>query len=65
MMELTAKLNKDGFVVLEDVYTSEEIDEMKQEMRKIVDSMDLEGQPKSVFSTYSDDQVSFPITLKN
>jgi hypothetical protein len=48
-----------GFVLVEDVFTAQETEEMKLEMDKIVDSLDLERHPKSIFSTENQDKVGF------
>ncbi|KAI6175825.1 hypothetical protein M3Y97_00731500 [Aphelenchoides bicaudatus] len=43
--------DKNGFVLVENVFMEQETEEMKREMDKIVDSLDLESHPKSIFST--------------
>lgn len=48
-----------GFALVEDVFTTEETEEMKHEMDKIVESLDLEQHPKSIFSTEDQNKVGF------
>lgn len=59
MWDLREKFERDGFVVVENVFNDQEIDEMKKSISKIVNDMDLAEHPKSVFSTYDEDKVIF------
>ncbi|KAF1755802.1 hypothetical protein GCK72_012252 [Caenorhabditis remanei] len=56
MSDLCQKFERDGFVVIENVFNDEEIEEMKGAIGKIVDDMNLVEYPKSVFSTYDEDK---------
>ncbi|CAI5448257.1 unnamed protein product [Caenorhabditis angaria] len=56
MSSLAEKFDRDGFVVIENVFNDDEILEMKKEIEKIVDGMDLSEHPRSVFSTYDEDK---------
>ncbi|KAF1755856.1 hypothetical protein GCK72_012307 [Caenorhabditis remanei] len=56
MFELCQKFERDGFVVIENVFNDQEIEEMKGAIGKIVDDMNLAEHPKSVFSTYDEDK---------
>ncbi|KAF1755800.1 hypothetical protein GCK72_012250 [Caenorhabditis remanei] len=58
MSDLSQKFERDGFVVIENVFNDHEIEEMKGAIAKIVDDMNLAELPKSVFSTYDEDKVS-------
>ncbi|KAH7730931.1 Phytanoyl-CoA dioxygenase [Aphelenchoides avenae] len=44
-------LDRDGFVKIESVFSTNEVHELQREMRQIVDQLDPESQPKSVFTT--------------
>lgn len=57
MSGIREKFDKDGFVVIENVFNDQEIAEMKSEISKIVAEMDLSQHPRSVFSTYDEDKV--------
>ena len=59
MYDLSWKFETDGFVVFESVLNDQEIEQMKGGISKIVDDMNLAEYPKSVFSTYDEDKVSF------
>lgn len=59
MSNIRQKLNDFGYAVVDDVLSAQEIEAMKLEMNKIVDNLDIEKEPKSVFSTYDEDQVDF------
>ena len=45
------QFNNNGFVVLEDLLTSEECDSLRVRCRELIDEFDLSTHPKSVFST--------------
>ncbi len=45
------QFNHNGFVVLEDLLTSEECDSLRVRCRELIDEFDLSTHPKSVFST--------------
>ncbi|KAF1755738.1 hypothetical protein GCK72_012188 [Caenorhabditis remanei] len=64
MSDLSQKFERDGFVVIENVFNDEEIEEMKGAIGKIVDDMNLAEHPKSVFSTYDEDKFVFNIINK-
>lgn len=65
MSNIRQKLNDFGYAVVDDVLSAQEIEAMKLEMNKIVDNLDIEKEPKSVFSTYDEDQVDFSDFLLN
>lgn len=46
-----------GYVLVENVFTEQEADEMKTRMGEIVDELNLDQHPKSVFSTEDQDKV--------
>lgn len=50
--------SKNGFVLIDNVFPENETDEMKLEMAKIVEGLNLDNHPKSVFSTEDADKVS-------
>jgi phosphoribosylformylglycinamidine (FGAM) synthase-like enzyme len=54
---------ENGFVLIDGVFTEQEADEMKREMSKIVDNLNLEASPKSVFSTQEEDKVCIHFIL--
>ncbi|CAJ0601676.1 unnamed protein product [Cylicocyclus nassatus] len=45
-----------GYSVVEDVLTADELNEMKNEIDRIIDEIDFNQHPKSVFSTYDEDK---------
>lgn len=45
------KYKTDGFLVIEGLFSLDEVEEMKQEMHKIVQEMNLDEHPKSIFTT--------------
>uniref|UniRef100_A0A1I7YFU6 Phytanoyl-CoA dioxygenase n=1 Tax=Steinernema glaseri TaxID=37863 RepID=A0A1I7YFU6_9BILA len=58
-MDLTGlkeKFDRDGFVVIDNVFTPEELDGLKKRMGEIVDEMNPDDHPKSTFSTYDEDK---------
>lgn len=48
---------ENGYVLVENVFTEKEADEMKTRMDEIVDKLNLDQHPKSVFSTEDHDKV--------
>ncbi|PAV80447.1 hypothetical protein WR25_22910 [Diploscapter pachys] len=56
MSNIRQKLNDFGYAVVDDVLNAQDIEAMKLEMNKIVGNLDIEKEPKSVFSTYDEDQ---------
>jgi hypothetical protein len=54
---------ENGFVLVDGIFTEQEADEMKREMSKIVDNLNLEASPKSVFSTQEEDKVCIHFIL--
>ena len=55
-------LGRDGFVKIENVFSTDEVDELQREMEQIVRQLDPDSQPKSVFTT-KDEQKVPPILL--
>jgi ectoine hydroxylase-related dioxygenase (phytanoyl-CoA dioxygenase family) len=53
---LKQKFDLNGYLVIEDFLTPQEVDEMKKEMGKIVDEMDPSKHPKSIFTTDDPDR---------
>lgn len=51
-------LQQYGFAVIEGVFGVEEVAELKQEMGNIVNELDVEQHPKSIFTTTDEDRVS-------
>ena len=49
MSDLSQKFERDGFVVIENVFSDQEIEEIKGAIAEIVDDMNLAEHPKSVF----------------
>uniref|UniRef100_A0AC34F2S1 Uncharacterized protein n=1 Tax=Panagrolaimus sp. ES5 TaxID=591445 RepID=A0AC34F2S1_9BILA len=47
---------ENGFVRIDGVFDEGELDEMRQAMEKIVDEMNVDEHPKSVFSTYDENK---------
>lgn len=56
-MSWLTSFEENGFAVVEDVFTIEELSEMKGEIERLVTEIDLREQPKSVFSTYDENKV--------
>lgn len=48
---------ENGYAVVEDVFSEDELAEMKAEIERVIDGVDLDQHPKSVFSTYDEDKV--------
>ena len=48
---------ENGFVRIDGVFTESDLAEMRQAMDKIVDEMNVNEHPKSVFSTYDENKV--------
>lgn len=55
-MSWLTSFEENGFAVVEDVFTIEELSEMKGEIERLVTEIDLREQPKSVFSTYDENK---------
>ncbi|CAD6199245.1 unnamed protein product [Caenorhabditis auriculariae] len=55
-MSLRGDFERDGFAVVDGVFSDEELQKMKDSMAEIVGNMDLAEHPKSVFSTYDEDK---------
>ncbi|KAK5978485.1 Phytanoyl-CoA dioxygenase domain-containing protein 1 [Trichostrongylus colubriformis] len=47
---------ENGFAVIENVFTNDELTEMKNEIDRLITEIDLNEHPKSVFSTYDEDK---------
>lgn len=54
-------LDRDGFVKIESVFSTNEVHELQREMRQIVDQLDPESQPKSVFTTKDEQKVTLKL----
>ncbi|GMT23817.1 hypothetical protein PFISCL1PPCAC_15114, partial [Pristionchus fissidentatus] len=50
-MSFTSDFAKNGFAVVDNVFNDEEIAEMKEAIKKIVDDFDFDNLPKSIFAT--------------
>ncbi|KAK0399745.1 hypothetical protein QR680_003193 [Steinernema hermaphroditum] len=50
------KFDRDGFVVIDNVFTEDDLDGLKKRMSEIVSEMNPDEHPKSVFSTYDEDK---------
>jgi len=61
--KLAELFNENGFVVVENVFDEKAVREMQEEMRLIVDGMDPDEHPKSVFSTEDEEKVR--LQMKN
>uniref|UniRef100_A0AC34Q2X8 Phytanoyl-CoA dioxygenase n=1 Tax=Panagrolaimus sp. JU765 TaxID=591449 RepID=A0AC34Q2X8_9BILA len=48
--------DENGFVRIDNVFISAEVDEMRSSMDAIVDAMDVKEHPKSVFNTYDENK---------
>jgi hypothetical protein len=48
---------EDGYALIEDFLTSSEVEEMKNEMHRIIDEMNPKEHPHSVFVTYDPNAV--------
>uniref|UniRef100_A0A1I7WMY2 Phytanoyl-CoA dioxygenase n=1 Tax=Heterorhabditis bacteriophora TaxID=37862 RepID=A0A1I7WMY2_HETBA len=55
-MSLKERFERNGFVVVEDVFSAEEVDRMKIEMERLVEDIDLSEHSKSIFTTYDEDK---------
>ncbi|VDN27952.1 unnamed protein product [Cylicostephanus goldi] len=55
-MSWLEKFEENGYAVVEDVFTADELNEMKNEIDRVIDGIDLNQHPKSVFSTYDEDK---------
>ncbi|KAK6747465.1 hypothetical protein RB195_000580 [Necator americanus] len=55
-MSWLKKFEEHGYAVVEDVFTTEEVMEMKAEIERVIDGIDFDRHPKSVFSTYDEDK---------
>ncbi|ETN83122.1 Phytanoyl-CoA dioxygenase [Necator americanus] len=56
-MSWLKKFEEHGYAVVEDVFTTEEVMEMKAEIERVIDGIDFDRHPKSVFSTYDEDKI--------
>ncbi|VDL65975.1 unnamed protein product, partial [Nippostrongylus brasiliensis] len=55
-MSWAKHFEENGFAVVENVFTEAELAEMKSEIGRIIDDVNLSEHPKSVFSTYDEDK---------
>lgn len=55
-MTLAETFDRDGFVVVEDVFSVAELDVMKKEIEEIVEQMNIEEHPKNFFITYDQEK---------
>ncbi|KAJ1362870.1 hypothetical protein KIN20_022577 [Parelaphostrongylus tenuis] len=55
-MSWRANFDKNGYAVIENLYTVDEVSEMKREINRLITEIDLDQQPKSVFLTYDENQ---------
>ncbi|CAD5221367.1 unnamed protein product [Bursaphelenchus okinawaensis] len=46
--------DENGYVLIKNVFSEAECDDMKEEIEKIVDKLDLSQHPKTIFDTYDD-----------
>lgn len=53
---------QDGYVVLDDLLTSQECDDLRQRMTEIVEEMDVPEHCRTTFSTYQDEQLKTQVT---
>ncbi|KJH43206.1 Phytanoyl-CoA dioxygenase [Dictyocaulus viviparus] len=48
--------HKNGYVVIEDVYSAEELNEMKTEINRLITEIDFDEHPRSIFSTHDENR---------
>ncbi|PIC31397.1 hypothetical protein B9Z55_012117 [Caenorhabditis nigoni] len=58
MIGICQKFERDGFVVIENVFDDQEIEEMKEAIGKIVEDMNIAENPKIVFSPHDEDKLA-------
>ena len=58
LSEVATIFSENGFVRIDNVLREEELNELQAEMDKIVDEMNVDEHPKSVFSTYDEEKVN-------
>uniref|UniRef100_A0A158PBT5 Phytanoyl-CoA dioxygenase domain-containing protein 1 n=1 Tax=Angiostrongylus cantonensis TaxID=6313 RepID=A0A158PBT5_ANGCA len=56
MWVLRFHFDNNGYAVIENIYTVEEISEMRNEVDRLVTEIDLDQQPRSVFMTYDENK---------
>jgi hypothetical protein len=52
------QFERDGFVVLPSIFSDVELNELKTEMAHIVDEMNVDDHPLSIFTTYDEKKAS-------
>ncbi len=52
----------DGYAVIENFVSDAEVTSLKDEMHRIVEEMNPEDHPRSIFSTHDEKQVRFDIS---
>ena len=57
LSELSKIFSEYGFVRIDNVYREDELKELQAEMDRIVDGMNIDEHPKSIFSTYDENKV--------
>ncbi|GMS95187.1 hypothetical protein PENTCL1PPCAC_17362 [Pristionchus entomophagus] len=55
-MSYKSEFAEKGYALIDNVFNDEEIAEMKEAMKKIVDDFDFDNLPKSIFATYDENK---------
>lgn len=55
--KIKVSFEKNGFAVVKNVFSASEVEEMREEMMRIIEAMEPEEHPRCVFTTYDEEKV--------
>lgn len=55
--KIKVSFEKNGFAVVKNVFSASEVEEMREEMMRIIEGMEPEEHPRCVFTTYDEEKV--------